>query len=167
MRDLNYDLKQLCRRNRDGSYATQADREHILDLIADQLHEKGFRHMDAHSLKPKHVEQLVERWLAENLSPGTMKNRMTALRWWAASRTSLPGRMPPAPFRIASTSPTSQRRRNSTSARWNRFAMSSSNYRFACRPTSGYGARNRSRSSRSGRIGATASCSRSLGPRWP
>ena len=83
MRDLNYDLKQLCRHNRDGSYATQADREHILDLIADQLHEMGFRHMNAQSLKPKHVEKLVERWLAENLSPGTIKNRMTALRWWA------------------------------------------------------------------------------------
>ncbi len=83
MRDLNYDLKQLCRHNRDGSYATQADREHILDLIADQLHEMGFRHMNAHSLKPKHVEKLVERWLAENLSPGTIKNRMSALRWWA------------------------------------------------------------------------------------
>ncbi len=83
MRDLNYDLKQLCRRNRDGSYATQADREHILDLIADQLDEMGFRHMNAHSLKPKHVEKLVERWLAENLSPGTIKNRMSALRWWA------------------------------------------------------------------------------------
>ena len=39
MRDLNYDLKQLCRHNRDGSYATQADREHILDLVADQLQE--------------------------------------------------------------------------------------------------------------------------------
>ena len=25
MRDLNYDFKQLCRHNRDGSYATQAD----------------------------------------------------------------------------------------------------------------------------------------------
>ena len=83
MRDLNYALKQLCRRNRDGSYATQADREHILDLIADQLQEMGFRDMDAHSLKPKHVEKLVERWLAENLSPGTIKNRMTTLRWWA------------------------------------------------------------------------------------
>ena len=83
MRDLNYDLKQLCRHNRDGSYATQADREHILDLIADQLHEMGFRHMDAHSLKPKHIEKLVERWLAEELSPGTIKNRMSALRWWA------------------------------------------------------------------------------------
>src|SRR6266498_2748468 len=83
MRDLNYDLKQLCQHNRDGSYATQADREHILDLIADQLHEMGFRHMNAHSLKPKHVEKLVERWLAEELSPGTIKNRMSALRWWA------------------------------------------------------------------------------------
>ena len=83
MRDLNYDLKQLCRRNRDGSYATQADREHILDLIADQLDAMGFRHMNAHSLKPKHVEKLVERWLAESLSAGTIKNRMSALRWWA------------------------------------------------------------------------------------
>ena len=51
--------------------------------IADQLHEMGFRHMNAHSLKPKHVEKLVERWLAEKLSPGTIKNRMSALRWWA------------------------------------------------------------------------------------
>src|SRR6516162_700557 len=83
MRDLNYDLKQLCRHNRDGSYATQADREHILDLIADQLDEIGFRHMGAHSLKPKHVEKLIERWLADGLSPGTIKNRTTALRWWA------------------------------------------------------------------------------------
>ena len=83
MRDLNYALKQLCQRNRDGSFATQADRGHLLDQIADQLHDMGFRHMDAQSLKPKHVEKLVERWLAEKLSPGTVKNRMTALRWWA------------------------------------------------------------------------------------
>lgn len=83
MRDLNYILKQLCRRNRDGSYATQADREYILNQIARQLEEMGFRHMRAQSLKPKHVEKLVERWLAENLSSGTIKNRMSALRWWA------------------------------------------------------------------------------------
>jgi hypothetical protein len=83
MRDLNYALKQLCRRNRDGSFATQADREHILDLIADQLYEMGFRNMDAHSLKPKHVDALAARWLSEELAPGTIKNRMTQLRWWA------------------------------------------------------------------------------------
>jgi hypothetical protein len=83
MRDLNYSLKQLCRRNHDGAFGTQADRERILDQIADQLDEMGFHHMDAHSLKPKHVERLVERWLAEDLAPGTIKNRMTQLRWWA------------------------------------------------------------------------------------
>jgi hypothetical protein len=28
VRDLNHDFKELCRHNRDGSYATQADRAH-------------------------------------------------------------------------------------------------------------------------------------------
>lgn len=83
MRDLNYELKHLCLRNRDGSYATQYARERILTMIANQLHEMGFRHMQAASLKPKHVEALVERWKAESLSVGTIKNRMTELRWWA------------------------------------------------------------------------------------
>lgn len=83
MRDLNYALKQLCLRNRDGSYGTQAEREYMLNLIANQLQEMGFRHMGARSLKPKHVEKLVERWLRERRSVATIKNRMSALRWWA------------------------------------------------------------------------------------
>jgi len=83
MRDLNYELKQLCRRNRDGSYATQRDRERVLDLVAGQLQELGYRHMAAASLKPKHVEGLVDRWQAEGLAVGTIKNRMAELRWWA------------------------------------------------------------------------------------
>ena len=83
MRNLNYELKQLCRRNRDGSFATQRDRERVLDLVASQLHEMGYRHMVAASLKPKHVEGLVERWQAEGLAVGTIKNRMAELRWWA------------------------------------------------------------------------------------
>lgn len=83
MRDLNFELKQLCQRNRDGSYATQRDRERVLALVATQLHELGYRHMAAASLKPKHVEALVERWKAENLTIGTIKNRMAELRWWA------------------------------------------------------------------------------------
>ena len=83
MRDLNHDFKELCRHNRDGSYATQADRAHILDLVANQLHEMGYRGLRAHGLKPKHVEKLVTRWLAEQLSPGTVKNRMSQLRWLA------------------------------------------------------------------------------------
>lgn len=83
MRDLNYQLKQLCRNNRDGGYRTQQTRERILTLIANQLHALGYRGMQAHSLKPKHVEALVRRWQAEELSSGTIKNRLSALRWWA------------------------------------------------------------------------------------
>lgn len=66
-----------------GSYATQRDRERMLDLVANQLHELGYRHLAAASLKPKHVEDLVERWQAEGLAVGTIKNRMAELRWWA------------------------------------------------------------------------------------
>ena len=83
MRDLNYELKKLCLRNSDGSFATQYARERILSMIADQLHEMGFRHMEATSLKPKHVEALVGRWKAESLSAGTIKNRMTELPYRA------------------------------------------------------------------------------------
>ncbi len=83
MRDLNYQLKQLCHRNRDGSYATQAKRMHHLMLIANQLDALGFRGMNARSLKPKHVEVLVKDWMAQALSVGTIKNRMAVLRWWA------------------------------------------------------------------------------------
>jgi len=45
MRDLNYQLKQLCRHCREGSHATQAKRERMLTLIANQLHELDYRGM--------------------------------------------------------------------------------------------------------------------------
>ena len=83
MRNLNYQLKQLCQRNRDGSYATQRNRERLLSLMADQLNMLGYRGLRAQSLKPKHVEALVTKWRQEELSVGTVKNRMAALRWWA------------------------------------------------------------------------------------
>jgi len=81
MDTFNYELKQLCRHNRDGSFATRADRERLLDLIANQLKDMGYRHMHATSLKAKHITALVERWHADGITPGTFKNRMTALRW--------------------------------------------------------------------------------------
>ncbi|MCR4157953.1 integrase domain-containing protein [Kerstersia gyiorum] len=83
MDDLTYTLRQLCLRNRDDSHATQADRQRSLSLAACQLREAGFRQMRATSLKGKHVEALLQRWQAEGLSAGTLKNRMAHLRWWA------------------------------------------------------------------------------------
>jgi len=83
VRGLNHQLKQLCRNNRDGSYGTQARRDRELTLLANQLHAAGYRGMGSHSLKPKHVQALVECWLSTGVAIGTIKNRMSALRWWA------------------------------------------------------------------------------------
>ena len=83
MRDLNYQLKRLCRDNRDGSYGTQVQRERMLTLIANQLHDVGYRRMNAKSLRPKHIEALTQYWLQSKSAAGTMKNRMCAIRWWA------------------------------------------------------------------------------------
>lgn len=83
MRDLNYQLKQICQQCREGSYATQANREHLLTLAANELHALGYRGMTSQSLKPKHIEALVKHWFGQDLSIGTIKNRMAVIRWWA------------------------------------------------------------------------------------
>ena len=83
MKDLNYQLMKLCRDNRDGGYSTQATRSRVLDLIASQLHELGYRRMQPQSLKPKHVDALVAHWQTQNIGVGTLKNRLSAIRWWA------------------------------------------------------------------------------------
>jgi hypothetical protein len=80
---LKFELKMLCRRNRDGSRATQAGRLQVLRQFADELKALGFGRMGARSLKPKHVDALVQHWQSEGLASGTIKNRMAALRWWA------------------------------------------------------------------------------------
>ncbi len=83
MKDLNYQLKTLCRQNRDGSYSTQANRSRMLDQMAHQLHDLGYRRMSARSIKPKHVQALLDLWQEQGVSVGTLKNRLSVLRWWA------------------------------------------------------------------------------------
>jgi len=83
VKDLNYQLSKLCRDNRDGGFSTQATRSRILDLIANQLQALGFRRMRSTSLKPKHVDALLTQWREQGISVGTLKNRLSALRWWA------------------------------------------------------------------------------------
>ncbi len=83
MKALNHELKQICQRNRDGSFAKQSARERILTQVASQLHQLGFKHLSASSLKPKHVDALLRQWKTKGLASGTIKNRMCELRWWA------------------------------------------------------------------------------------
>ena len=83
MRDLNYQLKTIWRRNVDGSHATHYNRLDMLQLMANQLHDLGYRHLTARGLKAKHVQALVTHWQSQKITTGTIKNRMAILRWWA------------------------------------------------------------------------------------
>ena len=83
MKDLNYQLKQLGHRNRDGSRSTQAHRARILSLCANQLPQLGYRRLTAGGLRTKHVDALVRHWQDQGVSVGTLKNRLATLRWWA------------------------------------------------------------------------------------
>jgi hypothetical protein len=83
MLDLEHELKGICRHNKDGSGVTRTQREQRLCSMARDLNELGYRNMAARSLKPKHVDALVAHWQDSGLSAGTIKNRMSDLRWWA------------------------------------------------------------------------------------
>lgn len=83
MRKLNFDLRNLCLNHKEDSFATQSKRLHDLQLIANHLHDLGFERLHATGLKPKHVFALVESWKKDNVSIGTIKNRLAYIRWWA------------------------------------------------------------------------------------
>ena len=83
MRQLNYDLKRLQDDARDGAFGTRTGRSFNLAAMANSLHELGYRRLRATGLKGKHVEALVREWQRQGLSTGTIKNRMSHLRWWA------------------------------------------------------------------------------------
>lgn len=83
MDKLQWDFLQMCKRNRDGSFATQEARRRTLDQVARELKALGFPNMRAASLKPRHVEVLVRHWEEKGIEVGTVKNRMSHIRWWA------------------------------------------------------------------------------------
>lgn len=83
MNKLGYDFMQMCRRNRDGSQTTQYQRARSLRAMSRDLQDLGYRNLRAESLKPKHVEALVNHWRDNGLTDATLKNRMAHVRWWA------------------------------------------------------------------------------------
>jgi integrase len=82
---LNFDFKEICNHNRDGRFATQADRRNIRDLVVNQLHEMGYRLMRGSSLRTKRVDALVAQWKAQPLATGRATglraSNVTGLEW--------------------------------------------------------------------------------------
>ncbi|MFT6389612.1 MAG: hypothetical protein ACJAUP_003005 [Cellvibrionaceae bacterium] len=75
MNTLFFQLRSICKHNRDESESTKEARLNNLELFAHQLIDMGYRNMGATSLKQKHVQALVERWLSNGIAPSTIANR--------------------------------------------------------------------------------------------
>ena len=144
MRQLNWDLKLLEREAKDGSRGKRRDRSYSLALMANTLHDLGFKGLRARGLKEKHVEALVGEWNRQGLSTGTMANRMAHVRWWAR-RIGKPGVVRPsnAAYGMVKDSPVAREDRagRSTPRSWRRSPTNTCACRCACRTSSVSGAR--------------------------
>jgi len=80
---LAYDLKNIALGSGEGAYLTRMQRHRGLQLVARELNGLGFKLPGAGSLKPRHVEALTASWKAARLSNGTLKNRLSWVRFWA------------------------------------------------------------------------------------
>ena len=76
-------LASLIKHNKEGAFSTHANRAARLRQMGEQLLEKYTGLQDVRQIKTRHVDYLVARWQAEGLGTGTIKNRMSDLRWLA------------------------------------------------------------------------------------
>src|SRR5215813_13029981 len=85
MHDLVYGLKQLSHKywETDASFQTRADRRKILMRLGKELVALGYRQLQVQDLQRYHGEALLRQWKARGLRPGTIKNLLAVLRWWA------------------------------------------------------------------------------------
>ncbi len=90
MDKLEWDWVQAQKHNRDGSYSTQAARNATLSLSARQLRELGYRNLRADRVAQRHLRALVAKWQSNGIKAGTIKNRMSHLRW-ACEKAGRPG----------------------------------------------------------------------------
>lgn len=79
---LAHDLKQMGLNSGGGAIRTRCQRTTGLQLIARELRDMGHELPSARSIKPKHIAKLVAKWKADGLATGTIKNRLSWVRFW-------------------------------------------------------------------------------------
>jgi integrase len=93
LRELQFELKELTRRNGEGSQWTQAGRQRTLQAISRELADEGYALRQPRNLKPKHVTALLVRWKRSGIADATIRNRLGTLRW-LAEKIGKPGLLP-------------------------------------------------------------------------
>lgn len=81
--DLKHSLLVLLSEHKTGSENTRDDRRRHLLQFVDALKSKQFKFglRDMKGLKEKHIQAVVSLWQNKKLKSGTLKNRMSAIRW--------------------------------------------------------------------------------------
>jgi hypothetical protein len=80
-RDFRKTILSSLERNKDGSFATQANRKSILLQITKDLKKVGFSKVTANNFGNKHCCALRDHWKAQGLATATIKNRLACVRW--------------------------------------------------------------------------------------
>lgn len=85
MNKLEFGFNHILDRNKDGSFATQSNRKRMLSMFSQQLKDAGYKtnEMRPSDLKGRHINALIRQWKADEVSTGTIKNRMSNIRWLA------------------------------------------------------------------------------------
>lgn len=81
--NLQFSIRQVLAKNRDGSYATRSDRLHILMRFAEDIIKLKFGLNHIQGLKTKHITAVIAYWQQQKLANATLKNRTSALRYLA------------------------------------------------------------------------------------
>lgn len=79
--ELKRSIYMLLKHSNAGSFSTKATRKEMLLTFADTLYEVGIQLTHIQQLKIKHVTKVAERWIKEGLSAGTLKNRISNIRF--------------------------------------------------------------------------------------
>jgi site-specific recombinase XerC len=81
--DLQHSIKQILLRSHEGSINARANRYTILMKFAADTVDSGYKLRHVQGLKQKHIEVAVQAWQKQGLTSGTIKNRLSALRFLA------------------------------------------------------------------------------------
>ena len=81
LRNATYSAHKLIKESRHLSFATRHDYKCILIKALKDLYSMGVQLPSIKNLKQKHVKRLLECWKEQQLSNGTLKNRLAAIRF--------------------------------------------------------------------------------------
>ncbi len=82
LKSVHYSIYELMKQHKNTlSHATYSDRTKRLETMFKELHSLGYETTHIGRVKQKHIERLVTHWQASGISVGSIKNRMSDLRF--------------------------------------------------------------------------------------